>query len=125
VVLSLWKLGEEFPSFTYRMYHGTPAYGTCCSSRLIVVWWVPWYPRPCSHSTICPRPYIMGLKSRPMYWATIASKQWSYLVNPGNYLHAGMIPLCSIIGTLIRSPNSGSWEAWASWPWQFDGWASN
>jgi len=45
-----------------------------------------------------------------MYRATVAGKQRSLLGNPGNYLHAGMISLCSIIGTMIRSPKSGSWE---------------
>ena len=69
-------------------------------------------PKAMGHGTTGPRPYIMGLRCRPMYQATIAGKQWSFLADPGNYLHAGMIPLCSIIGTMIRSPKSGSWEGW-------------
>ena len=67
-------------------------------------------PKAMGHGMTGPRPYIMGLRHRPMYQATVASKQWPFLVNPSNYLHAGMIPLCSIIGTMIRSPKSGSWE---------------
>jgi len=67
-------------------------------------------PRPCSHSTIGPRPNIIGLRCRPMYWATIAGKQWSLLGNPGNYLHAGIIHLCSSLGTMIRAPRHGCWN---------------
>jgi len=67
-------------------------------------------PKATGHGTTGPRPNIMGLRHRPMYQATIASKQWSFLVNPGNYLHARMIPLCSIIGTMLRSPKSSSWK---------------
>ncbi len=110
VVLNLRWLQKEFSSRTYHQYDGTIHHDSCHRSRLIVVWWVPWYPRPCSHSTIGPRPYIMGLRHRPMYRATIAGKQQSLLGNPSNYLHAGMIPLCSIIGTMIRAPRHHCWN---------------
>jgi hypothetical protein len=110
VVLNIRRLRKEFSSRTYHQYDGTTIHGIHRRSRLIVVWWVPWYPRPCSHSTTGPRPNIMGPRRRPMYRATVADKQRSLLGNPGNYLHAGMIPLCSIIGTMIRSPNSGGWK---------------
>jgi len=110
VVLSLQRLRGEFPSHMYHIYHGTPVYSTCHSSRLISVWRVPWYPRSCSHSTIGNRPNIMGLRHRPMYRATIADKQQSFLVDPGHFLHARIILLCSSLGTMIRSPRLGCWK---------------
>jgi len=44
MVLSLWWLGKEFPSHTYHLYYGTIIHSSHHRSRLIAVWWVPWYP---------------------------------------------------------------------------------
>ena len=110
VVLSLQWLGTDFSSHTYHQYDGTIIHSSHCRSRVIAVWWVPWYPRPHSHSTIGTRPNIMGLRHRPMYQATIAGKQWPFLVDPGHFLHAGIILLCPNLGTMIRSPRLGCWQ---------------
>jgi len=68
VVLSLWSLGGKFPPSMYQSYHSTIiAYGNHHIARLIVIWWVPWYPRTCGHGTIGARPNIIGLRHRPMH----------------------------------------------------------
>ncbi len=110
VVLNLRWLRKEFSSHTYHQYDGTTIHGIHHRSRLIVVWWVPWYPRPRDHSTIGPRPNIIGLRRRPMYRATVAGKQRSFLVDPGPLLHAGINHLCSSLGTMIRAPRHGRWK---------------
>ena len=67
-------------------------------------------PKAMGHGMTGPRPSIMGLRHRPMYRATIASKQWSFLVDPGLFLHARIILLCSSLGTMIRAPRHGCWN---------------
>jgi len=110
IVLNLRRLRKEFSSRMYHQYDGTIIHGIHHRSRLIAIWWVPWYLRPRDHSTIGPRPYIIGLRHRPMYQATIAGKQWSFLVDPGHYLHAGINHLCSGLVAMIRAPRHSCWN---------------
>jgi len=104
IVLSLRRLGKEFPSCMYHLYHSTIAYSSRRSSRLIAVWWVPWYPMPRRHSMAGTVPSIVVCRRRHKYQEPVANGQWSFLADPGNYLHVRMISLCSSIGTMIRSP---------------------
>jgi len=104
VVLSLRRLGKEFPSSTYHSYHGTVAYSSHRSSRLIAVWWLPWYPKPCRHRTAGTMPSVIACRRRHKYQEPVANGKRTFLANPGNDLHVGMISLCSSIGTMIRSP---------------------
>jgi len=108
------RAGFSFLYIPYALwYRPQLAYGTCIvvvGPRLIVIWWVPWYPIPCRHGTLGTIPSTNGHRHRPMYHRAVANGQWPILVVPGNYLHAGMISLCSIIGTMIRSPKSASWK---------------
>jgi len=98
VVLSLRWLGKEFPSRTYRIYHGTPAYGTCRSSRLIAVYYGTMVPNPRGTWYDGTVPSSIGCRRRHMYQETVAIRQRPILVDPGNYLHAGINSLCSCIG---------------------------
>jgi len=103
LVLSLWQLGKGFPSCMCHLYHSTPAYSTYHSSRLIVIYCSTVVPNPRGTWYDSTVPSVIGCRHRHKYQETIATRQWPILVVPGNYLHAGMIPSCSSIGTMIRS----------------------
>jgi len=55
VVLNLQWLDGEFPPSMYHPYHGTPAYGSTHTSRLIVVYMVPesFEKYLCCHVLLC------------------------------------------------------------------------
>jgi len=70
VVLNPQWLGEKFSSRTYHLYDGTIIHDSRRRPRLIIVWWVPWYP---SYGTRYNRSQALYYRPRcrPMYQATI------------------------------------------------------
>jgi len=89
------------------MYHGTPAYSTCRSSRLIAVYYGTMVPNPRGTWYDGTVPRVIGCRHRHMYQETIATRQQPFLNDPSNYLHAGMIPYVLALETMIRNPKLG------------------
>jgi len=77
------------------------------------VWRVPWYPMPRRHGTAGTMPSANDCRHRKMYQETVATRQWPFLIDPGNYLHAGRIPYVPALETMIRNPNLGIRKAGA------------
>ncbi len=80
LVLSLWQLGQEFPSCMYCQYHGTIAHASDCSSRLVVILVCTMVPNPHGTWYTGTRPDTIGPRCRPKYQATIATRQKMILV---------------------------------------------
>jgi len=99
MVLNLQWIWKDFSSCKYHQYNGTIIHGSCRRSRLIAVWWVPWYPMPCGHGTVGTVPSIIGTRCRHRYHRATENEQWSFLVVP----HARMIPYVPVLETMIRN----------------------
>ena len=70
MVLNLRWLWKEFSSHMYHQYDGTIIHDSRRRPRLIIVWWVAWYP---SYGTWYDRSQALYYRPRhrPMYRATI------------------------------------------------------
>ncbi len=107
MVLSLRRLRGEFPSRTYRMYHGTPAYGTCCSSRLIVVWVSTMVPNPRGTWYDGTVHSLFSTRRRHKYREPVAIGIGCSQRFPGTYLHVGYSPYVPIKEYRLET---GDWQ---------------
>jgi len=71
---------------------------------------------PRRHGTAGTMPSANDRRHGKMYQETVATRQRPFLIDPGNYLHAGMIPYISALETMIRNPKLGIRKAGARLP---------